>query len=187
MPQQINLYRYVKRPVKSPVDTRVFLITLSLFFGILMTGYFTSLIYQYNLSLQTSELEKKLAIVRQQLADVIAKYPHSQFSEEMIKLPPCDIRFSRYLQAFAKALVPGIWLTEIEIANGGESMSLHGRALKATEVQNYLDKLKQQPVFSNLNFEIADLSSISESTTNPSVTTEIINFHLTTTGAVKHV
>jgi hypothetical protein len=54
--------------------------------------------------------------------------------------------YSEYLRAFARQTVYGLWLTSIQIAEGGAQLSMSGRALEADLVPVLIGRLKQESV-----------------------------------------
>jgi hypothetical protein len=54
--------------------------------------------------------------------------------------------YSEYLRAFARQTVQGLWLTSIQIAEGGGQLTMSGRALQADLVPVLIGRLKQESV-----------------------------------------
>jgi len=54
--------------------------------------------------------------------------------------------YSEYLRAFARQTVQGLWLTSIQIAQGGAQLTMSGRALEADLVPVLIGRLKQESV-----------------------------------------
>jgi len=54
--------------------------------------------------------------------------------------------YSEYLRAFARQTVQGLWLTGIQIAEGGAQLTMSGRALQADLVPVLIGRLKQESV-----------------------------------------
>ena len=55
-----------------------------------------------------------------------------------------SIGYSEYLRAFARQTVQGLWLTRIQIAEGGAQLTMSGRALEADLVPVLIGRLKQE-------------------------------------------
>jgi len=55
-------------------------------------------------------------------------------------------RILEYLRAFARQTVQGLWLTSIQIAEGGGQLTMSGRALQADLVPVLIGRLKQESV-----------------------------------------
>lgn len=54
--------------------------------------------------------------------------------------------YSEYLRAFARQTVQGLWLTSLQIAEGGGQLTMSGRALQADLVPVLIGRLKQESV-----------------------------------------
>ena len=54
--------------------------------------------------------------------------------------------YSEYLRAFARQTVQGLWLTSIQIAEGGGQLTMSGRALQADLVPVLIGRLRQESV-----------------------------------------
>jgi hypothetical protein len=54
--------------------------------------------------------------------------------------------YSEYLRAFARQTVQGLWLTGIQIGEGGAQLTMSGRALQADLVPVLIGRLKQESV-----------------------------------------
>lgn len=65
--------------------------------------------------------------------------------------------FSIYLLGLTWVKQDDLWLTEVAIKQGGESLTLTGRALNPDALPEYLKKLSEIDVFKNLEFEVFDL------------------------------
>jgi type IV pilus assembly PilN-like protein len=60
--------------------------------------------------------------------------------------PGASFAYSEYLRAFARQTVHGLWLTGVQIAEGGGQLKLSGRALEADLVPVLIARLKQESV-----------------------------------------
>lgn len=65
--------------------------------------------------------------------------------------------FSVYLLALTWIKEPGLWLTEVRITDGGKSLTLIGRTSSAELLPNYLDKIAQIDLFTEMNFKVFDM------------------------------
>jgi hypothetical protein len=54
--------------------------------------------------------------------------------------------YSEYLRAFARQTVQGLWLTGVQIADGGAQLTMSGRALQADLVPILIGRLRQESV-----------------------------------------
>ena len=62
--------------------------------------------------------------------------------------------YSDYFVAFSKQHIPGLWLTNFDIADGGSKVTLQGRATAKELVPQYLQRLSKEKVLSGLQFRI---------------------------------
>lgn len=58
--------------------------------------------------------------------------------------------YSEHFIGLARQAVPGVWLTYLSIRGAGQAMTLRGRAFDAGQIPHYLERLAQEPVFSNI-------------------------------------
>jgi hypothetical protein len=161
MQQEINLFKFVKLPIKSVLDAEVFGILFGGFFGFLMLVFLITLFHQARLSSTAEVAKNNLEAKRRELVALAGRYPESGIPSQILdstRLPMCNTKFSSFLESFSQAVIPGIWLTEITIAQSGHEISLKGHALRALEVQQFLLQLKQQSLFANLAFDILQLN-----------------------------
>jgi hypothetical protein len=169
--QQVNLFQFVALPHKSRLDTQFALQLSGGFLGLLLCLYLLSYFQTSHeiskLNLQSAQLDK----ARQELMVLAAKYPQTVSSDiiDASKLPVCNIKFSNYLRAFAEALLPGIWLTDIGIADSGKTVVLKGHALQVPLAEAYLERLKENKIFQNFNITLDDLNK----------SQPVLNFQLT--------
>lgn len=54
--------------------------------------------------------------------------------------------YAEYFRAFARASVPGLWLTGINVVTAGSEIGLHGRALEPDLIPNYISRLARETV-----------------------------------------
>lgn len=59
---------------------------------------------------------------------------------------------SGYLIGFARQRIEGLWLTRIDIREGGEAIDLTGRSTTADQVPAYLQRLSAEPAFRGRSF-----------------------------------
>jgi hypothetical protein len=160
MLQQINLFKFVKLPIKSALSSQVLLSLYGALVAVLMMISLVSSFHEHSLSNQNDSLKVSLEQSRKNLVAMAGLFPQTNFSSQLIdstKLPMCNIKFSQYMESFAKAYVQGVWLTQINISNSGKEISLHGNALRVLQVQQYLLELKQIAMFTGFDFQIQDL------------------------------
>ena len=159
--QQINLYKYVKMPVKSALDARFLLELFGGFFAFLALVLLVTLLREAQLGHAENVGKLTLDAKRKELITLAGQYPQNTIPAQILdatRLPICNVKFSTYLQAFAEAYVAGVWLTQIDISKSGQEISLKGHALRPLQVQQFLLQLKEQQTFANISFDITQLS-----------------------------
>jgi hypothetical protein len=92
---------------------------------------------------------------------------------------PGSAGYSEYLRAFARQTVQGLWLTSIQIAEGGAQLTMSGRALQADLVPVLIGRLKQEPV---LRGRPLDALAITRSTAGKDPVRTIAEFTVTSQG-----
>lgn len=166
MSQQINLFN----PIFLKKNTYFSAATMLQTAGLLMLGVFAITIYT---SLQTASFVKTADIVNIQLRDAEAKVgkvranaiepqKNRQIENSILKtetelaskqkilnlLQKSDFGntkgYSAYLQAFARQIPNGVWLTGLSIDGAGSDIGLQGRALKPELLPVYVNRLKQE-------------------------------------------
>ncbi len=73
------------------------------------------------------------------------------------RLPDPDLSISARLESLAERHPSGLWLTAIEIAEGGREVALAGRMLNAPLLPEYLARLGGEPAFSGLAFRALEI------------------------------
>lgn len=61
--------------------------------------------------------------------------------------------FSEFLRAFARQTAPGLWLTGLQIAEGGRTVTLEGRTLNPDLIPGYIKMLSMEPALRGRSFE----------------------------------
>lgn len=69
------------------------------------------------------------------------------------------VGFSKYFVGFASQIVENVWLSRIEVLDGGASLSIHGNTLSAKGVPQLLRKLRGEETFSGKTFSLFRLSA----------------------------
>ncbi|MFT5531937.1 MAG: Tfp pilus assembly protein PilN [Candidatus Paceibacteria bacterium] len=67
---------------------------------------------------------------------------------------------SVYMQALARHISQGVWLTGFDISNAGTEISLQGRALEPDFILAYLSRLKREPALQGLQFSALAIHSL---------------------------
>jgi hypothetical protein len=65
--------------------------------------------------------------------------------------------YSEYLRAFARQIVPGIWLTGFTIHAAGKDIAIRGRATQPEMVPNYLGRLKRETTMQGKSFSTFEM------------------------------
>lgn len=87
--------------------------------------------------------------------------------------------YSEYLRAFARQTVQGLWLTSIQIAEGGAQLTMSGRALQADLVPVLIGRLKQESVLRGRPLEGLAITRSTWGKDNPRA---IVEFTVTSQG-----
>lgn len=178
MQQQINLYRYLPRPVKSLLTADAIAKGYLVFLGVLFISTIHSLWHNHSLNLQNKELMTQLTESQTMLNETHLRYPSINIKEvglhvENMKqsyeekqriylLLSHTLKFSQYMYALANSTVPGTWLTDFIFSASSQSVILKGAATQSSSLEAFLEQLKQQPVFSELDFELSELNQAKE-------------------------
>lgn len=65
--------------------------------------------------------------------------------------------YSEYLQAFARQISDGLWLTGLMIQGAGNEIALHGRTLQPDLVPAYINRLAREPVMQGKSFSTLEM------------------------------
>jgi len=61
--------------------------------------------------------------------------------------------FSAYLEGLARQRLDGVWLTGVDVADGGANVGLHGSTLEPDLVPRFLQRLSEEAAFSGKEFK----------------------------------
>ena len=75
--------------------------------------------------------------------------------------------FSGYFRAFARQSVDGLWLTGLDIGANGAQLNVHGNALQAELVPQYMHRLATEPVMQGKAFSSLDIGAAAAPTAAP--------------------
>ncbi len=187
--QQINLYSYLPKTIRSVITLKVLTALYGIFFAVLMLNYFIGCLMKNHETTQTNTAKQVLNFERNHLIDLSLKYPSSSITPLLFQsnqTAACQVKFSAYLEAFAESIVPGVWLTEIHISANGKEIDLKGHALKAAFAQQFVEHLKKQPIFLSLDFELQELTQFSELMSEQNTVNHYVNFDLSTKAVTPH-
>jgi Tfp pilus assembly protein PilN len=183
--QQINLFRHLPQPIKSALDLKMLILLYAAFLMVLMLVSFVSVIGKFVDDSHLNHATKNFTKAQQNLVALAGKYPKSAAEiklPDMEKLQTCKVQFSKYLTGIANAFISGVWLTEIDIHDHGQTINLKGNSLSEQQVQTYLDQLKKQDVFAGTSLYLQEIQQTPADTKSPSVlsftlTTKALNVH----------
>ncbi|NNM81651.1 MAG: PilN domain-containing protein [Burkholderiales bacterium] len=174
MKPQINLYNPGLQKGRPGFSARSLLISLSL----LATGGFLFHSYTYlsvsHLRMQDRTTTEQLETARAKLASVTRQFPPGKKSRELEEqvgdlqrqlrdheaaisflkkagMSPGEAGFSEYMQAFARRVVNGLWITAFTI--DGDKLVIEGRALDEDLVPKFIDRLKLEPVMAGYRLD----------------------------------
>jgi Tfp pilus assembly protein PilN len=174
MSQQINLFNPIFLKQKKYFSTVAMGQALSLLVlgTALVAGYAT---YQVSmLKHEAVATNDQVLQAQTQFVKVSAEYgvkPKNPALEQQVKQLEGDIQalrlvfdtlqkgdigntkgYSGYLQAFARQIVDGVWLTGVTLVGAGNEIGLQGRALQPELVPAYMSRLKREPVMQGKSF-----------------------------------
>ncbi len=66
--------------------------------------------------------------------------------------------FSSYFEGLARRTLDGLWLQDIHIEQGGESIRLVGNAMEAELIPDFIKELKNEPAFRGITFRSATVT-----------------------------
>jgi hypothetical protein len=178
MIQQINLH--VAPPVKNIwkdyfpfVQVGVALSVIIIVFAIFFIGQKVSLnkqLAEVQVLVQESKLELDQLIQKRGGQDVKLSFEKDiaglelKLKEKQVFLQviseegrPNVAGFSRYLEGLARQSEEGLWLTRIELFNGGRSMGLEGLTSEPEYVPRLIKKLGNETAFTGTEFDIFKL------------------------------
>ncbi len=156
--QQINLYTHLPHPVKSLLDARALLVLFAVFCSMLMLSYGVGLLLRHHDNVKLANASQQFKTVQLEIKALALKFPSSVVqAPDVAKLRYCKFNFSAFLEAFAAAIVPGIWLTDIAIADRGASLSIKGHALLEGQAQLYAEQLNNQLIFKDTPLILEDV------------------------------
>lgn len=174
MTQQINLYQPAVFVRTSPFAARRLLLVGAIWLAVLLMGCGVAYWRLRGAEGELAELETRQHQASQRITELQLRYPALSPSAELAdqvaqlqaaktaRVPllslladqsPDDFPgFSEHLQGLAREDLAGVWLRDIVLAGGGQSLVLEGSALRAVLVPRYVQRLSRQPAFEGLEF-----------------------------------
>lgn len=205
---QINLYLEMYRPPKVHFSLRQ-MGTAAL--GVLLLLALLSYLMWHTtseLELQQQQLQAEIDAKKARNADMARKFPPKQsnpqyatdlqqqrqmvaYRQQLLRAlqqhteEPLRHPYSEYLAALARQDMESVWLTNIAISSGSQSIQLEGMALNAADIPRYIQKLNQEKSYRGTSFGSVTMQKVelpqekgSESTLPK---TEVVSFKMVTT------
>ena len=179
MKQQVNLLAPMFRKQRALFGARITLGILGLVAGVLALIYLATAWRGVALASEQQQLEARRTTVTKQLDELSAQIKGGGKNAELVaELTQLQTERKRKLSALealsrrelgntagfspqfiglARQRIGGLWLTRIELTNGGQQMALQGITRSEELVPRYLKLLGAEPVFSGTEFEHAAL------------------------------
>jgi len=181
MSQQINLFNPVFLKQKKQFTALRMAQTLGLVLigGVLLSAYAA---YQSReLAQQAAKAGEQLTAAQQELAQTNARLvprkknqaledeltrlqtEHDSLQQAMVKLQNDEfgnrVGYSAYLRAFARQIMPNLWLTGFSIDGAGRAIGIQGRTLQPELVPAYIKRLSQEPVLQGISFAVLEMQA----------------------------
>lgn len=177
MSQQINLYNPLLLKQKKIFSAKTMAQALGLIALGLVAVYGYARFQVASLETETERAAKRLEAVQTRLARTSQQFAPRQKSAELeanIRRAEAELQalhevqavlkqggavsvhgFSPYLQALARQMVDGVWLTAVEVS--GSEMMIGGRTLKAGAVPEYIQRLSRESVMQGRKFAMLEM------------------------------
>ncbi len=178
--QHLNLYSELDRAVEPPFSGRQQMWIVCAVFVVMLLVYGVLLIGSQSLQSERDALAERQETISEQLAELNArkaKLEKDNNLESEIALLLNDIQFRRqllasidpnsqqveagfsgHLEGLARQHITGMWLTEIELQEGGQNLALTGRTRAPEFVPRYLQNLATETIFSGRQFRVFKMS-----------------------------
>ena len=174
--QEINLYQ----AFKGPSDKGVFLtwqrfwlsnLMIAILFALMYGGFW--LHYQW-LTHQKMLKQTQLTQLQKQFNQMKKGFPALLFTKDstqtlkelqeglqaqqkILANIASQMYFSQVLTAFAKDIVPNVWLTGITITQGGQSVLFKGNSLGLDDLQKFLNQVQADGAFKNYYIRLSNV------------------------------
>ncbi len=178
--QQINLYCSSLRKPKTRWSAQKLLVSLAGVAGVMLV---LSLIYGLQAGRAKEQLEAVQAEQKQKMAQLenLQQQIQARKKDETLQMQVdalmLDISnrqkvmkvlgqqrfgnidgFSEHISGLARQRIDGLWLTQIRISHGGETLGMKGGMLKAELLPRYLQRLSSEHIFTGKVFETLSMS-----------------------------
>lgn len=84
--------------------------------------------------------------------------------------------YSEYFLGLARQHVPGLWLTAITVADGGQELVLQGRTPTPDAVPTYVQRLAREPAFAGKQFDLFEITRPMEATDKGEIRAPYLEF-----------
>ena len=182
--QQVNLYQDVFKKQRLPIAADIILIATASLIVILVASYTYSLWHltsirdeSVQLELQNKQLAEKMAalskqppkfikdpILSEKLAALQLDVANTQLLTQNLqqRSRSRSTGFAEHLEGLSRQYRDGLWLTGIQIENGGAEINLAGSTRNPRLVAQFIKRLGSEPVFKGKHFNALELARQTE-------------------------
>lgn len=200
MSQQINLFNPIFRRQKKYFSSLAMVQALAIICVACAVLMIDAVRRTSSLSAQAAATEIKLGARQAKLAEVKVQFAPRQRSTTlgveiveaqetltMLQNASATIKrggfgdttgFSPYFRALARQRLDGVWLTDIDIAAGGERIGVQGNTVQASLVPQFIGRLAQEPVMQGKAFGKLDITTPVQSNATGAVAPTYLKFSL---------
>ncbi len=179
MSQQINLFNPLFRKQRPAFAMSHAALATAAVLAVLLPYYIYLVIHGDSLARQSRELARRIETGTAELGQLnreLAQRGKNQALEQEIARTEARVRsrreamavlqrgelgdtvgFSGYLQAYARQIPEGVWLTGFYIAGAGKEMAIDGGTVRPELVPQYLQRLNREAVMQGRTFATLDL------------------------------
>lgn len=170
MAQTINLHNLLPKRSLMTLDSAFVASTTFLMLAMMSIAYVFSVWQNSRLTEEKQLLVKRENSLAEQVVTLAAMYPESQYpnnsSDPKVVLTSeldglvknNNLGFSEYFVFMAKHAREDVWLAKITVAQGGAGVRLEGHAKSPLAVSQYINQLKRESAFSNIDFDVLKIS-----------------------------
>lgn len=197
MSRQINLYNPAFLPQKKPFTATAMLQALGVMLLLMGAAYYSAARQVSQLKAHVAAAERQLQVRLERLKDAPAaakaddeKQLDARLAELQAALQANESLlahtaaaagsdYAETLRALARRRLEGVWLTSISLGGPHAELSLAGRALEASLVPQYIDRLRQDPAMQGRRFATLSIErGASAAAAGSAATGESIGFRL---------
>lgn len=186
MMQQVNFYSLLPKPAKYQLTPTLAIQAVAGFAILLVVFYLFNLLIYFWQTHTLTQLQKQQKQMQQQLIEVTKDYElnsktkpilwqNQQLSAE-IKVKQATLEklqqmapmgptgYTSYLLAFANAIVPGVWLTDIYIDHKNQIIELSGKANANAAIMQFIQNLDKETILNGRTFSAFHLENVANHT-----------------------